>query len=270
MKSSIKSPLTVLILFLSACGPVVAPKPTEIPRTLIGNTQTYTPTKTIAPTITNTPTEPITPTETAIPVPKHTEGVAGSYDETIVVNEEDKLSIMANIMAHPALSFEVATPVPNRIQPQKRVGENDVLILGKYGVNCIIRATLRVINPNGGLDMIEFIYELREPDGTHIYIIGYFGGQCSNPDNICFPKYYINQWLQEIQGVTNGQYFDIYITIRFNIPENEVNPAAWSLANAAPNENQKILQALWESDKSGKLPKELSTITVFGNPWIER
>lgn len=262
--SSIRSTFIIFFVTISACGPVVTPKPTEQSATIPAITQTYTPTETITPTVTKTPTEANTPTETKIPVPEYTHGVPVLYDQIIVVKEEDKPAVLADIIATPALSSEVTKPDPLRIQLQKRIGKDDVMIVCHYGEDCIIRAVLRVKNPNGGLDMTEFVLEFREPDGTHVYMIEYVGAESSNYDKD-YPEWYIDQRLQEFQGMNKEQLFYIYVTIQFNLPKNTRNPEAWSFANGALEEpNKRILNELWDSAKSGALPKDLSTIIVCG------
>jgi hypothetical protein len=251
---------------LAACGPTVTPKPTEQSATIPAITETYTPTETQTPTVTLIPTETTTPTKTEIPVPEYTKGPATSVEAAIRIKKEGKPAMKKDIMAHPALNgTDVDLFGKNRIQRVTTTGMDGVEIQCRYGQDCIIRATFTEANPFGGPDLIGFIWEFLEKDGSHTYLEEDFVPYVLTDDSMIFTR----GWNQHLTKLQTAQDKLIVITLIAHLgsPENTYIPYAWSITNLPPpgSQTQNILGEVLGSADTDIIPDDAINIPLLGS-----
>jgi len=266
MKFTIRSIIIgILITFLYSCGPVVTHKPSE-QSTTAPIVTLVTATETTMPTVTNTPTVTATYTETAIPVPEYTKGPATSVEAAIRIKEEDKPAMKKDIMARPALNgTDVDLFGWTRIQRITTTGMDGVVIRCIYGQDVIIRATFKEADPFGGLDILGFIWEFLEKDGSHTYLEVDFVPYPLTADSTIYTRG-MNQHLTEFQTAQNNLFL-ITLIAHLGPPENDYIPYAWSITNLPPpgSQTQNILGEVLGSADTDIIPDDAINIPLLGS-----
>jgi hypothetical protein len=198
-------------------------------------------------------TKTSTPSKTSLPQPEYIRGIAGSLDKFTLVTQKQEQEILTDIMNHP----EMINPTSKayEIQPQLFPTYSMVALVCNYCETCIVRASIREIDPSGSLDIWKFICELRDPDGSNKYIVTYIGGGLKR--NIEYPAQ-LNRSVAA--NIMKGQRVSIQITTKYDlaVAPSEPNPYSVSITNEAPN--QEILRKLERSKTI--LPEGIQEVTV--------
>jgi hypothetical protein len=234
-----------------------------------------------------TPTEDdIQPSITALPISKtqiatttsiYYSGNAPSLDLFTRMSEKYLQKIMAEISKTPKLLNHEKGQYPRfRIYSAMPIFSEQwtyASIGCVYNDTCVVRASIRTINPYGGPDLWKYIWELY--DGTydgersHKYIITYIGGNSEDLHNYEYFGLDTTD-IEQVAEINMSRFNALYavsnrelllvIETQTNTLRDHMNPYTWDLTNGAGIKEKETLRKLEEGGYV--LPEYLSNMTI--------
>jgi hypothetical protein len=162
---------------------------------------------------------------------------------------------MADIMAHPELTTLITKDQDYEVQLASTTLLSGVRLFGIYEKSCVIRASIRVNNEP------FFVWEFRDPDGSHKYFMGYIGALSQNENDLT-----IFNNIKHMQNPPEGKWvsLSIWIKIKNYSGKDKWNP--FVLGIIPDDELDKRNSAYDSLIKTKIIPADFSQMDLWTDP----
>jgi hypothetical protein len=241
-----------ILLILSACRAELLNTPTfSYP-----STPSISPTNSKTSTVTIFPIQTTSPTQTAIPVPVYYKGVdAPSLEAYTDVTLEQLILIGDKVLNEPD-SLDTSGKAFHA-EPLEGFFTGEI-IHSVYGIGCIGKASVKLVNPHGGPDEWVQVWKFIGPDKKKAVAFFYLGGPRNNEYLRSEAVRKHNLIKEYVTGTSVNLFIPSYITSESY--KEQANPLVWDLTNGASNEDK---NAHREFRTTGIIPERFRKMVVW-------